>query len=223
MIGKPPALTRPLRRRPLRSRKAVPIRALAAWLAERRISPNTISVIGLLCALGGAGCLLIVSHRSTSIQIVLLLCAAILIPLRLLANVLDGLVAVEGGLKSAMGDLFNEIPDRIADVALLVAAGYAVPGSRWAPALGWAAALLAVLTAYIRVLGGALGLPQSFAGPMAKPQRMLTLVLAILLSVLETLIFGYQGRVLTVALVIICLGSLLTVARRVVMVGKELV
>ena len=40
--------------------------------------------------------------------------------LRLLCNMMDGLVAVEGGLKSKAGDLFNEAPDRIEDVILLV-------------------------------------------------------------------------------------------------------
>jgi hypothetical protein len=40
------------------------------------------------------------------------------------------------------------------------------------PWLGWLTALLAVLTAYIRVFGGALGFAQDFRGPMAKQQRM---------------------------------------------------
>jgi hypothetical protein len=35
------------------------------------------------------------------------------------------------------------------------------------PVLGWLAALLACGTAYVRVLGGALGAAQDFCGPQA--------------------------------------------------------
>ena len=62
---------------------------------------------------------------------------------------LDGLVAVEYGKGSATGALFNEVPDRIADSAVLVGAGYAATG--WVT-LGYVAALLALF-----VLMGVLG------------------------------------------------------------------
>ena len=54
-----------------------------------------------------------------------LLGAAVFIQLGLLANMLDGLIAVEGGRMTKTGELYNEIPDRIADVVFLGAAGYA--------------------------------------------------------------------------------------------------
>ena len=41
--------------------------------------------------------------------------------------------------------------------------------------LGWLGALAAAVTAYIRVLGGSLGLPQDFRGPLAKPHRMVVM------------------------------------------------
>ena len=86
------------------------------------------------------------------------------VQLRLLCNLLDGMVAIEGGKSTSTGALFNEIPDRIADPLFLVPLGYAV-GYWW---LGWLAALLAVLTAYVRVLGGALGQQQDFGGLLPK-------------------------------------------------------
>ena len=57
-----------------------------------------------------------------------------------------------------------------------------------ASTLGWCAAVLAVLTAYVRVLGGSLGVTQHFIGPMAKQHRMFTLTIATLLSAVETLL-----------------------------------
>lgn len=44
------------------------------------------------------------------------------IQLRLLCNLFDGMVAIEGGKKSDVGSLYNEFPDRIADSLLIVAA-----------------------------------------------------------------------------------------------------
>ncbi len=50
--------------------------------------------------------------------------AALGIQLRLVCNLIDGMVAIEGGMKSPVGGLYNEVPDRIADPLLLIAAGY---------------------------------------------------------------------------------------------------
>jgi phosphatidylglycerophosphate synthase len=50
--------------------------------------------------------------------------AAACIQFRLLCNLLDGMVAVEGGKGSVTGPIYNEAPDRIADVLILIGAGY---------------------------------------------------------------------------------------------------
>ena len=164
-------------------------------------------------AAGAAASLIAVPHVADTPRVALLVAAAILIQLRLLANLIDGLVAIEGGRRTATGDLYNEIPDRVADVLILVGAGYATTWLGWGDALGWAAATAAVLTAYVRVLGGSLGTTQHFVGPMAKPHRMAILTAACLASVVEVA-FDYTGKALTVALCIIVAGSILTVARR---------
>src|SRR5207237_9019762 len=102
----------------------------------------------------------------------LFLAAAVCIQLRLLCNLFDGMVAVEGGFRTKSGEIYNELPDRFADALIFVGAGYSL--STWAtlPALGWAAAVLAVITAYVRTLGASVGAAQYFIGPMAKQQRM---------------------------------------------------
>src|SRR5215475_6504615 len=83
----------------------------------------------------------------------LLVVAAAGIQLRLLCNLLDGMVAVEGGRGTKSGEVFNDAPDRLADVLIFVGAGYALRWPDWGSALGWAAAVVAVLTAYVRILG----------------------------------------------------------------------
>ena len=62
--------------------------------------------------------------------------------------------------------IWNELPDRFADIAVLVGAGYCVSTLGLADAsLGWAAAIAAVMTAYVREVGRAAGAPADFSGP----------------------------------------------------------
>lgn len=142
------------------------------------------------------------------------------IQLRLLCNLVGGALVSEGMSRSRSEALFAEIPDRLADVLILASAGYALGRAGWGPALGWSAAVLAVLTAYIRMLGGTLGLAQDFSGPMAKQHRMFVLTMGALIAAMEIAI---RGRVtaLWIALVIIVAGSALTAALRIVRIARR--
>lgn len=158
-----------MERRAVSARSNPLIRRIARLLARTAITPNQISASSVFFSLLVPIGLFAIGGRSGAVV------AIAGIQLRLLANVLDGLVAVEGGKSSPLGALYNEFPDRIADSVILVAFGYAIA----APTLGWLAALLAALTAYIRVFGGAIGQPQRFLGPMAKQHRMAVLTVAL--------------------------------------------
>ena len=136
---------------------------------------------------------------------------AVTIQLRLLCNLLDGMLAVEEGFKSKTGDIYNDLPDRVADVLILVGAGYAMRHAYGDARMD--AAVLAVFTAYVRVLGGSLGMTQHFIGPMAKQHRMFTLTVATLLSAAETM-FGMPPRAMPIGLGVIVAGSIVTAVRR---------
>jgi len=199
-------------RRPLKTRSAGWAQALARLLVRAGASPNAISVVGVVFALLGAYALLRWSVTSAG-----LVAAAACVQLRLLCNMLDGMVAIEGGRQSALGLLYNEIPDRIADSLFIVALGYAV-GKPW---LGWLGALAAAVTAYIRVLGGTCGLPQDFRGPLAKPHRMFVLTLGCLLGAVELAVLGSRYALLAAAW-IIAAGALLTCGLRACAIAKQL-
>jgi phosphatidylglycerophosphate synthase len=204
-----------LARRPLKSRNTRWAVRCAQILIRWHVHPNHISILSIVFAVLAGACFLLLNRLEGSAQIALFLTAAVCIQLRLLCNLLDGMVAIEGGFRSSSGDVFNELPDRISDVVVLVPIGYALPNLPWARELAWSAALLAVLTAYIRALGASLEMPQDFSGPMAKPQRMFVVTAGCLLSCLEVL--GHRsGNVMSVALVIVAIGSLITVVRRTV-------
>ncbi len=176
----------------------------------------------MVCALIGAASLILAGQAaSLSIRVSLLLLAGLSVQGRLLCNLLDGLVAVEGGLRTKTGEIYNELPDRISDALFLAAAGYATHLTGWERDLGWAAAALAILVAYIRALGGQMGTAQQFCGPMAKQQRMFTLTLACVATTAE-LLLNLPSRAMPLALVLIALGSAFTVARRTARIAREL-
>ncbi len=201
-------------RRPLASHSTRWASFLATRAVRAGFSADGISLLSLVFAAGGTAGLLLLDRPWNYLA-----CAAG-VQLRLLCNLLDGMVAIEGGRKSSVGALYNEVPDRIADSLFLVALGYAI-GVPW---MGWLAALAAAVTAYIRVLGGTLGLGQDFRGPMAKPHRMAALTLGCLLSMAEYWWFPAEGeqRLLTATAIAIAFGSLATCFTRLYAIARQL-
>jgi len=196
-------------RRPLASRDTGWARALTRRLAGTAITPNQISAASIGFAALAGGAFWVAGQVEGGPRIAAFLMAALGCQLRLLCNLLDGMVAIEAGRASPDGAFWNEFPDRVADIVILVGAGYGAG----APALGWAAAAMAVLTAYLRELGRATGAPADFSGPMAKPHRMALISLAAVLSVFEPLWDG-RSQIMTLALWIVALGAALTTIRR---------
>ena len=211
----------PANRRVLRTRgRAWPSR-IARLLAALGVTPNQVSVASIIFATLSLIGFVQAAAPDGSRQAGWLLLAAAGIQLRLLCNLLDGLLAIEGGLKSPTGELYNEIPDRIADVLILVGAGLAVVHYPWGFVSGVAAAMLAVLTAYVRLLGGSLGLVQDFGGPMAKQHRMFALTVGALAAAVEDVVSGSVWA-LYVALAVIVLGSMVTLVRRTSHIARDL-
>ncbi len=209
-------------RRPLRSRDTQWARRTAAWLAGAGIRPNTIS-LGSVAFAGLAGLSFWVAGQgpARSWAPALWVLAAGGMQLRLLCNLFDGMVAVEGGFKTKSGEIFNELPDRVADALILIGLAYSVPGDLTVERLGWLATVLAILTAYIRVLGASAGAGQHFEGPMAKQQRMAVLTAIALLAALAALV-GYRPVWQPWVLGVLAAGCLVTALRRVVAIVREL-
>ncbi len=143
---------------------------LATRLCVRcEINPDTISYLSIVAAMAAALCFLKSSKWPW-----LLLMGTLFCFLRLWFNMLDGMVAVAAGKASARGEILNDLPDRVSDVVIF--AGVAHSG--WMnPFLGYWAAILAVLTAYVGLFGQAVGGQREFAGIMSKPWRMVALSL----------------------------------------------
>ena len=215
----------PTERRPIASRERRVFQLLASWLTRRGMSPNLISILGMLAAMG-SGVALWATDRWPEAARLFLVLAAALVQLRLVANLLDGMVAIASGKASRVGELYNECPDRISDSAVLIGGGYSSGGDL---TLGFLAACVALLVAYVRVLGKACGAPNDFCGPMAKQQRMFVMTVVPLYLALTPA--GWQPSwtvadrpwgLMAAALLLIIILGLVTFVRRLIRIGRAL-
>lgn len=195
-----------MERRPIASRETRWAARTTTAIGRTGITPNGISVLGCLFAIV-AGAAFALTGREILPDVLLWVVGAAFVQLRLLANLFDGMVAQERKIFSPVGELYNEVPDRISDTAILVGFGYAV-GSN--PTLGWLATACALFVAYARAQVAVSGAPQFFLGPMAKPQRMATVTVAALVSIFAPAEWGVP----TIALGVIIAGCLVTSIRR---------
>ncbi len=209
-------------RRPLKSRDTKWAGAVASWLARVGIRPNVISVAGTFFAAGAGVCFWFAGHTVQdwrwSILLMLAVCG---MQLRLLCNLFDGMVAIEGGFKTKAGEIFNELPDRFSDAFIFIGAAYSVPEFAWTHELGWAAAVLAVITAYVRALGASMGAGQQFIGPMAKQQRMAVMTATCVVGAFAP-IWPLLASMIPVALTLIVLGCVITIIRRCHRIAQEM-
>ena len=168
--------------------------------------------MSIVATAGAAACFLFSGRES-----LLLIGAIALCVLRLWCNMLDGMVAIESGTTSRQGEIINEFPDRISDVLIFV--GVAHSGFCHV-AIGYWAAIFALLTAYSGIIGQTVGAPRQFSGVMSKPWRMLVLIVASLF----VLVFGsYHERliesgtpVFSIACALVISGCLQTAAIRLI-------
>lgn len=216
------SLEGPITRRPLKSRDTKFAAATAGILARVGVRPNVISLAGaVFAAFSGAFLGLAGTQANDWHSSVLFLLAVICMQCRLLCNLFDGMVAIEGGFKTPAGELFNELPDRFSDAFIFIGAAYSVREIAWTRELGWTAAVLSLVTAYTRALGASMGAGQKFVGPMAKQQRMATMTVACVVAAFAPVAEGLI-RIIPLALGLISVGCLITIFRRCHLIAREM-
>ena len=157
----------PSARRPIAHAFRLTAQSATRYCVRARIHPDAISLFSIVAATGAAVCFWQSSRHPALLLVAPLLCA-----LRLWCNMLDGMVALAAGRASWRGEVMNDLPDRVSDV--LIFAGAAESG--WMhPLLGYWAAIFSLGTAYVGMLGQAVGARREFGGVMSKPWRMVAL------------------------------------------------
>ena len=209
-------------RRPIAARGSRLVVWFAGVMCRLGVTPNAVSMSSVVFAVLGGAALVLSRGADPAVGAALLAGAVVCIGLRSMANLIDGMIAVEGGRGTKSGALYNEFPDRLSDIAFFLGTGYAAAGTTGGVELGWSAAILAVLAAYTRALGAASGAPHDFGGPMAKPHRMGALALGCVAVAVEQLALGTRYS-LVVALAVVCAGSVVTIAGRLMRAARALV
>lgn len=201
-------------RRPLKSRSWRMADALSSALVRMGVTANVVSVAGMIVGIF-AGVLFALTPTRPS----LFIAAAVAVQFRLLANLLDGMVAVKSTTASKVGELFNEIPDRVADTAILVGFGYAYHSD---PLAGALAAAAAIFVAYVRAFGASLELGQDFCGPLAKPHRMFVVTVAAMICAYKPGLAIAEIAFPVCVLGFLVVGSLFTAGRRIFRIREKL-
>lgn len=157
----------PTSRRPIANVFRGTAQAATRFCVRAGIHPDTISYASMGAAVAAALCFWQSAHHPSLLIIAPLLCY-----LRLWCNMLDGMVAIAAGKASWRGEILNDLPDRFSDVLIFIGAAH----SGWMnPLFGYWAAIMALLTAYVGLLGQAVGAQREFSGIMSKPWRMVAL------------------------------------------------
>ncbi|MEM7431737.1 MAG: CDP-alcohol phosphatidyltransferase family protein [Pseudomonadota bacterium] len=178
------------------------LRPICRWLASRGITANQVTIFALLVSIA-VGANLAMNPSSTTALFAL----PIWLFLRMALNAIDGMLAREHNMQSALGGILNELSDVIADAALYLPFALVAGISTWAII---AIVLLSVLSEMAGVVAVQVGASRRYEGPMGKSDRAFVFgLLALLLG------FGVDlGNFLTPALWVIALLTVATVWNR---------
>lgn len=198
-----------MERRPIKARSTTWAKVLAKALVTTGVTPNQISLLSILFGLASG---LTFAFSSTNLGLFI---SALLIQMRLVCNLMDGMVAVEHKKKTKSGDIFNDFPDRFADFFIIVGFGHGLNYYPYAIEMAYTAAAFAIMTAYIRVLGASLKTEHYFIGPMAKQHRM-ALITSSSLAQIAFNVINIKISVAYYALIVLTLGTIITCLRRLI-------
>lgn len=182
---------------------------VARWLVRQGVAPDLVTWAAVPVALAGGICLAL-SAAFPALLLVVPLAAV----LRLGLNLLDGMVARESGVTHALGELWNELADRLADIVFIGGLAFHPAVD---PRLALGAVIAAVVASYVGIAARAAGGRRQYGGPMSKPGRMATLALAAPL----TFVFG-DPVWLTIGAWVILIGGGVTAVTRIVAAAREL-
>ncbi|MEM4574457.1 MAG: CDP-alcohol phosphatidyltransferase family protein [Candidatus Caldarchaeum sp.] len=176
-------------------------------LAKTGISPNSLTVLGLLLTGTSLPCYWLA--RETPVYFVL---AALALALGGFLDGLDGLVARTLGKQTAFGAFLDSFTDRISDS--LVAAGFMLSGAV-DPYLALTMLTAMMLVSYARARAESLNVELKNVGIGERAVRIIAAILGTLLAFISPSILFYTGVFITAV-------SIVTVAQRFIAVSSAL-
>lgn len=139
------------------------LRPIAGALARGGVTANQVTIAAVVLSLVTGGAIALWPEERWP----LLLLPATL-SLRMALNAIDGMLAREHGMQSALGAMLNELGDVVADAGIYLPLAL-VPG--FDPRLVVATVLLAVVSEMTGVIGVQIGASRRYDGPFGKSDR----------------------------------------------------
>ncbi len=181
---------------------------LVGRLAAANVSPDQLTLAAIPVAVIAGACLL-----ASTLSPAWLLAIPVLAVLRLVLNLLDGALARRTGRIHPRGEVFNEVGDRIADIAFLAPVAFLPGASATVVLLG---VIGAILASYVGIVAKAAGGERIYRGVLSKPGRML------LISVCSIAVILVGTDVWAVFGVLLLAGTALTLLERIVVAIRRL-
>lgn len=179
----------------------------ARWLLRRGVTPDAVTVAGTVGAVAGSVVLIPLGH---------LFAATLVVWFFVVLDMLDGAMARARGISSPFGGVLDSVCDRIADGALFAAIAWWA-GANERPLLAALALFCLVagqVVSYVKARAEAAGL-RADGGLLERTERLVIGLVGLGLTGLGV------PYALDVALWVLALGSLLTVAQRLVAVIRS--
>jgi archaetidylinositol phosphate synthase len=180
------------------------------------LTPNKISLIGFILALGSAGSYALTTSKSPWLLIV----AVVFLMASGFCDTMDGIVARTFQQTTVFGGFFDSVLDRYADTAVyaaIIVAGLsnAAWGSVWGVVWGLAALAGSIMVSYTRARAEAVGIQMESVGFAERAERMLILAAVSIIGFFLLPAIGYGIALLAVL-------SNFTVIQRAVYVYRKL-
>lgn len=149
------------------------LRPIVRALARSGVTANQVTLAALVLSLATGGAVALWPQERWP-----LLALPIVLFVRMALNAIDGMLAREHGMKSALGAILNELGDVVADAAMYLPLAL-VPG--FDARLVVAIVLLAVISEMTGVIGVQIGASRRYDGPSGKSDRAFAFGLVALL------------------------------------------
>jgi CDP-diacylglycerol--glycerol-3-phosphate 3-phosphatidyltransferase len=179
----------------------------ARWLLRRGVTPDAVTVVGTVGAVAGAVVLVPTGH---------LFAGTLVVWFFVVMDMLDGAMARQRGISSPLGGVLDSVCDRISDGALFAAISWWA-GENDRPLLSALALFCLVagqVVSYVKARAEAAGL-RADGGLLERTERLVIGLVGLGLTGLGV------PYALDVALWLLAVGSLVTVAQRLVAVTRS--
>lgn len=172
------------------------INPLVNWLIKKKVSPNTITTIGLVINIIAAIVFIIGAEFAVRTDLSYLGIGGVLILFAGLFDMIDGRLARVGGTSSKFGAFYDSVLDRYSELIMFFGINYYLISHDYffSSMFAFMALIGSLMVSYTRARAEALGVNCS-VGFMQRPERVIIIGLSAVFSSLVAIIFGNDLRI----------------------------